>query len=1107
MEAYNFLIKKINGFIKKYYQNRLVRGAILSGIIILSLYLFISISEYYAHFSIAVRTGFFYFLISLFIFVIIYFVIIPVTKLLKIGKTLSQKQASFIIAKHFPDIQDKLLNTLELYEINNNNPLIAASIEQKIKDIKIFPFKMAVNFKENLKYVKYLAALLLIFIVILSFSPSVFTDSTKRIVNHSVHYETPAPFNFNLLNDTLFTKKGEDFTVKLEITGKYIPNEIFITYGGNTFIMSKSKKSKSEFEYKFKNINNSLKFNFLAEEYYSELHKIEVLPSPVILNFKLIAEVPKYTGEKNIEYENTGDIIVPFGTKLKWSFNTKDVDSLFFTINKKKNKLKKSENNFNFNKTAFKNIPYFLSLKNKYFNIEKFVEYQVSVIPDLYPAVSVMELKDTGNFFVAYFKGQINDDYGIKKLTFNYRTVPENTETNNNSYKYKKINLPIIPSLLKQDFYHTFDFSKITSDENNTVQYYFQVWDNDGINGSKSAKTSISEFKIPSYDDMKEIENTANENVKSKIEKSISLAEELQNNLNKLREKSLNGEMTEWENTQMLQDILDKQDMLEQMLKEVSEENKAKNEMQNKFSEKDKELIEKQKEIQKLLDEMLTDEMKELMKQIADLQKKFDKKMLNKLMEDKKFSVDEMSERLDRNLELLKQYEVEQKIDNAINELKKLSEKQKKLSEKTKNKKTDKNKLSEEQKNIEDKFKSIEEDYKKAQELNEKLKHKMKLDDFEKESKEIKEEFKKSQEKIGKGKNKKASQSQQKNAQKMQKMSEKMQKMLDANTAETESENLESLRQILDNVLTFSFEQESLQNKFKNLNFRDPQYIEYSDKQLALKDDFSHIKDSLQTLAERITQISKPIQDEVSKIEKNLNNVVGLFENRKSTKGRKRQQEIMTSANNLALLLSAILNSMQNQMQGAGQGGGKQKKKGQGKKDGFQSLKSQQEALKKQMEEMLKQMKDGKGQFNQNAQNKQLAKMLAQQEIFRQMLKEMNAKHSLNPETQKLLNEINKMAEKNEKELVNKKITPKLLERQKKISTRLLEAEHSENQRKTEKKRESKEAENKTYKSAKDYFNKNKNKQSFKENLYRNNLKLRNFYQNLNDNYLNKINK
>ena len=156
---------------------------------------------------------------------------------------------------------------------------------------------------------------------------------------------------------------------------------------------------------------------------------------------------------------------------------------------------------------------------------------------------------------------------------------------------------------------------------------------------------------------------------------------------------------------------------------------------------------------------------------------------------------------------------------------------------------------------------------------------------------------------------------------------------------------------------------------------------------------------------------------------------------------------------------------------------------------------------------MLKQMKDGKGQFDKNAQNKQLAKMLAQQEIFRQMLKEMQAKFSLSPETQKLLNKINKMSEENEKDIVNRKITRELIERQKLIETRLLEAEKAENKRKTDKKRRSEKGKDKIYKSAKDVFLKSKDKNSFNEDLYRKNIQLRNFYKKLYDDYSKSLNK
>ena len=152
-------------------------------------------------------------------------------------------------------------------------------------------------------------------------------------------------------------------------------------------------------------------------------------------------------------------------------------------------------------------------------------------------------------------------------------------------------------------------------------------------------------------------------------------------------------------------------------------------------------------------------------------------------------------------------------------------------------------------------------------------------------------------------------------------------------------------------------------------------------------------------------------------------------------------------------------------------------------------------------------MQEGSGRFDENAQNKQLAKMLAQQEIFRQMLKEMNANFSLNPETQKLLNQINKMAEENEKDIVNRRINPELINRQKKIETRLLEAEKAENKRKTDNKRKSTEGNDKIYKSAEDVFNDTKDKNSFNEDLYRKNIQLKNFYKKLYDDYSRSVNK
>ncbi|MCD4795066.1 MAG: hypothetical protein K8R54_17680 [Bacteroidales bacterium] len=1111
MKQYNNIIKKLDSFIKKYYKVKLIRGLILSVSIILGIYLIFSVSEFYLRFSSVSRAILFFTFLALLIGTFLWLIIIPVLKLIKIGKLISYKDASDIIVKHFPDIKDKLINTLELYELQKNKKndikLIDASIDQKSEQIKIFSFKKAVKHKQNFKYLKYSIPVLLIFIAIIAISPSVLEESNKRIINYDKKYELPAPFFFRLINDTLNYKKGDNVTIKVKLAGEYIPDEVFINYMGNNFLMKKSKKNKSQFSYEFKNLNNSVKFWFSAQNLESEKYNINILPSPSVINFFVNVDVPSYTNEKDTVFKNKGDIVVPYGSKISWIFKTGNVDSLCLFSGNEKIKTKKENDLFYYSKRIFKNFNYSVTAANKYFVNHNLINFNISVIPDLFPSVDVKEIKDTANYYISYYRGIINDDYGFKRLNFKYRIVPKETETSNLNFKYKKNPLQIINNQIKQEFYYSFDFSTINNDENKIIQYYFEVWDNDGVRGSKSSRTGIMTFKIPSYKEIKEFENTANENIQSKLEKSIRLADEIQKDLELLRERNLDGNISDWENKQMLQNILEKQNLLKNMTNELSQENKEKNKMQNKLNEKDEELIKKQKEIQELLEEIMTDELKELMKQLQELQDKFNEKMMNKLLEDYKFSHEEMSERLDRTKELLKREQIEQKINNAIKELEKLAEEQKDLSKETKDKDLNKEELKNKQKNIEERFKDIQEEYDEAKELNKELKKEMKLSDFNEDNKKIEEEFQESEENLDKGKNKKASDSQNQNSQNMKNLSKSMQSMMQSNSMQQQGEDIDAMRQILDNLLTFSFAQESLTDEFPKIRTNDPKYIELSDKQLSMKDDFVTIEDSLKSLANRVTQISKPILDEVYKINNNLRDVQKKLEERKISDSRNLQNKIMTSSNNLALLLSEIIKQMKNQMQGSSGGGSQCKNKKKGKKDAFQDLKGSQQSLKEQMEKMLKQMKDGTGSFNENAQNKQLAKMLAQQEIFRQMLKEMNANFSLNPETQKLLNQINKMAEENEKDIVNRRINPELINRQKKIETRLLEAENAENKRKTDNKRKSTEGNDKIYKSAEDVFKDAKDKNSFNEDLYRKNIQLKNFYKKLYDDYSKSVNK
>ena len=143
------------------------------------------ITEHFLWFSPTLRTFLFWFTI-VFEFVVFYGLVLnPILKLLEIQNGIGYEFASKIIGDHFPEIKDKLLNVLQLKkqsEQSEQSELLLASIAQKSDELKTFSFKKAVNFSNNIKYVKYAMIPVFILFVFYGFGKhSVLTDSLKNV--------------------------------------------------------------------------------------------------------------------------------------------------------------------------------------------------------------------------------------------------------------------------------------------------------------------------------------------------------------------------------------------------------------------------------------------------------------------------------------------------------------------------------------------------------------------------------------------------------------------------------------------------------------------------------------------------------------------------------------------------------------------------------------------------------------------------------------------------------------------------------------------------------------------------------------------------------------
>ena len=242
-DNYELLIDKINIFIRKYYFNNFLRGLIFLGAGLFSAYVVITLSEYFGNFNILFRTLLFYLFIALNLSLVIWLIMPPLLAWLKLGKSLTHDEAAEIIGKHFNDVHDKLLNTLQLKkqagEDAQHRALIEASINQKIEALKPVSFPSAVNTKENRKYLKWVLFPAGVIIILAFAAPSILTESTKRLIRHNEYFVPVAPFNFIIQNKTLSVVQGDDLKLDLKLDGDKLPADVYVETANNTFKLDK----------------------------------------------------------------------------------------------------------------------------------------------------------------------------------------------------------------------------------------------------------------------------------------------------------------------------------------------------------------------------------------------------------------------------------------------------------------------------------------------------------------------------------------------------------------------------------------------------------------------------------------------------------------------------------------------------------------------------------------------------------------------------------------------------------------------------------------------------------------------------------------------------
>lgn len=1050
----NSIHSKLKSYIRLYYKRDLYEGLIITLSGLTALFFLFSLAEYIFRFNGWLRAFLFFSFLGILTFAFFRNIVLPFARMNNWTKGISKNEAASKIGSYFPEIEDKLINILQL-ENHAASDLITASVHQKSKAIASFEFKEAVSFKNLTKLAKWGILPFLLVAVLASFQPQVLSSSASRIVKYNQEFAPENPFDFKITNDNLSAFRNQNITIELEFDGDQIPKDVYIEVNNLAYRLQKT--SGNQYKYEFRNIQKGFPFKIKMDEFYSKNYNVDLIEKPVLAFIQTQAVYPPYVHKKNETFSSVTDLVIPEGTVLKWDVQTQESDSLVIGFGDTSSVLTVVDNKVHFERRLLKSAKYTLLPINKRVKNQAPLSYSITVLKDQIPQISVQHFEDSLNPLMLYHSGVIKDDYGIKKLLFNFSTKDTSG----------KVLIPIQKNSLEQSFNHAIHLKDLQLKKGEELSYYFEVFDNDAVNGSKSAKSSTRFYSIPTEQEISNKLDQSSEELKEQLNANLEKAQELQKEFDEIKKMMLEKPQMDWSDKSKIEQFLEKQKSFENEIEKLNEKNQENNFQKEQLSPQEEKILQKQEELNKLFEELMDEETKKLFEELEKLMEEFNQEDVKDVMEQIDLSNEELEKELDRTIELYKQMEFEQKLEKSIEKLEKLSEKQEKLSKETKeNKDQTKEELEQKQDELNEEFKEVQKDLEDLKKKNEELENKKSLDEMKEEQNEVQEKQEESKEEISKGKNSKASKSQKQAAEKMKQMAEKMKSMQQQEQQQQQSEDINSLRQILENLISLSVEQEQLMDDFKQISRFDPSFTQLSKKQAELKEGAKIIEDSLLALSKRQISLESIINKEILDINFNMEKSINYLSDRNQSQAQVNQQLIMTSANNLALILDESLQQMQNQMMSMQPGSGSCSKPGGSQPKDMQSLKKMQQALNKQLQEMKKEMEEGnqkgkKGKKGNKGMAKGLAQMAAEQSAIKEQLRKIN-------ENQKKqgkggLGELESLQEemdKTERDILNKNITKETLERQQQIMSKLLEAENALREREFEEKRESKSGKN-----------------------------------------------
>ena len=1031
-----------------------LNGIIRALVLVLVAGFIISTIEGFRYFQVPVRLSILRFTIG---FLILFFLTpIVLAVLVRCNRMVSYSNMNLakMIGKQFTDIGDRLTNGLQLYKMTLEKKsgysleLADYSVKTVAEDIQKYRFTDIIPWKKlKFSIIQLMITLVVISGIVMLNSPF-YRGSGNRLVHPHQSFEIPMPFEITSLSGSFGVFGGDSVVVVFQCSGE-IPEQI-------NFHTEYSDYSKDELfnldeagriELDLGAVRSNIIYEAFVENrsifkpwkrISSGTDTIRVTDRPEILAVKLRIDPPSYTQlSSEVQESNNLELMLIPGSELTLTLISNKVlkSASLYLASGRKMRLTVQNKTASGQFTVFNADEFHFTVfdENDVSNTDP-MTYKIRLIPDSYPVCQLIspdsdiELTEAMEIPLGI---RIADDFGFSKALIRYRLIkqftPDMSIVDSLEFPIQNIQLSL------QELYYTWSVSDLQLSPEDVVEFQVIVFDNDPINGPKSASSKTLKARFPSLNDLFSDFYEQQDDV---AEQGEEILRELENASDILEEISLellkNPELS-WEQKNQLMKEIEKTEQAGEKLSKMADQLNDMMQESRENSLFDEETLEKYSQLQQSFQEIMTPELREAMEKLQKALEKMDQNEVREALDQFRINREQFSEEIDRMLKLLERVKIEQSVDEIVRRLEDLTERQEQITnEIEKTPESEKGKLDQ----IAGEEKTVERDTEVLFDVMERTSNDMKefplmpseelksrLEEFE--NSDLMEQMSQTRKSLKNGDKNQAGSKSKSAQQQMQDFLEKMQQFQKNFNAEQMDQLMGDFRKVIYKTMQVSQSQEQLGQEIKNTPRQSEQLMDVAVKQQQIRQNLSQVIADLIELSNKTFGLSPQAGKGFGQAAAAMSNAVQQMEERNTTAATGSANQATAAINMTALNL---INSM-NELQQSGSSSGFEKYMEQ-----LQKMAGQQQGINDETQ-ML-----GMGQ---NGQQQAMQRLAARQQQLQKSLEELQNELSGSSNQSGDLGGIAKDMDDVIKDLQQNRVMRKTLERQQRILSRMLDAQKS----------------------------------------------------------------